>query len=69
MHVVMYSRPGCPQCTMLKNILDQLKINYDVIQDVDILLEKGIMHIPCLEIDGQLKNFGEALAWTKECAK
>ena len=57
---------NCPKCKILKQKLDQKNITYDMCEDVNIMQSKGIMSAPMLEIDGQMKNFNEAILLLKE---
>lgn len=60
--ITLYST-GCPRCNVLKQKLDNKKIEYTVVNDVDIMTEKGISTVPVLEVDGQLLQFKEAVDW------
>lgn len=60
--VTLYST-GCPRCNVLVQKLDSKGIEYDVVNDVDIMTEKGIETVPVLEVDGRLMQFKEATDW------
>lgn len=60
--VVLYST-GCPMCKILKTKLDQKNIEYQVCENVDIMMARGFQTVPMLEIDDKLYNFREAVAW------
>lgn len=60
--ITLYST-GCPRCNVLKQKLDSKNIEYTVVNDVDIMTEKGISTVPVLEVDGQLLQFKEAVDW------
>ena len=60
--VTLYST-GCPRCNVLVQKLNSKGIEYDVVNDVDIMTEKGIETVPVLEVDGQLMQFKEAIDW------
>lgn len=62
MEIVLYST-GCPKCRILETKLKQKNIKYDIVEDVDIIQKKGILSVPALEINGQLKNFSESFEW------
>lgn len=62
--VTLYST-GCPRCNVLVQKLDNKGIEYDVVNDVDIMTEKGIETVPVLEVDGQLMKFPEAMKWVE----
>lgn len=60
--ITLYST-GCPRCNVLKQKLDSKKIEYTVVNDVDIMTEKGISTVPVLEVNSQLLQFKEAVDW------
>lgn len=62
MKIVFYST-GCAKCNVLRAKLDEKGLQYDTCNDVDLMLEKGMMSAPYLEVDGEFMNFGEAVKW------
>lgn len=54
MDVKLYTQKGCPQCNMVKMILDKNKIPYEKFDDVEEMLKIGISHTPTLSVDGEL---------------
>ena len=56
----------CPRCKVLELKLQQKGIQYEEINDVEIMKEKGFQEAPKLEIDGVIMNFKEAVNWIKE---
>ena len=60
MNIVLYST-GCPKC----NVADA-KIDYKVVEDVDVMLSKGLKEVPWLEVDGNLMNFVDSSKWINE---
>lgn len=65
MNVVLYST-NCPKCNVLESKLNQKNINYNVINDVKIMREKGFLTAPMLEVDGEIYDFKEAVNWIGE---
>lgn len=65
MKVILYST-GCPQCNALKKILDSKKISYEVHSDIAEMKGLGILSVPYLSVDGELKNFAESMAWVRQ---
>ena len=65
MDVVLYST-GCPNCEVLKKRLDSACIAYTTINDEDLMISKGFMSAPVLEVDGTAMSFGNAIRWVKE---
>lgn len=62
MKVLLYGT-GCPRCNVLTKKLNNKGIKFIEIQDVDLMLEKGIDAVPVLEVDGQLMDFKSATDW------
>ena len=62
MSVVLYST-HCPRCNVLEKKLQQKNIQYEEVNDVEIMMEKGYMSAPTLEVDGVSMNFKEAVDW------
>lgn len=66
MKIVVYGT-GCKSCEKLhENVLNAVKnnaINAEVIYETDLktILNKGIMQMPALEIDGKIKSSGRVL--------
>lgn len=63
--VILYST-GCPQCKVLRSILDMEGVVYDVCSDVDTMRALGITTVPMLNVNGNLLSMKEAMAWAKE---
>jgi len=59
---------GCPQCKMIKIMLDNKKIAYEEISDENIILEissaNNIMSMPFAEIDGAIVDTNELKKYT-----
>ena len=62
---ILYST-GCPKCKVLKSKLDDKKIDYIVIDDIDEIMSKGIDSVPVLEVNGEMMNFKESMKWVKD---
>lgn len=63
--VILYEH-GCPRCKILKAKLDQKGIEYETVNDVEIMKAKGFSEAPKLEIDGIIMDFKQAVDWIKE---
>ena len=59
MAVTLYST-GCPMCKVLETKLNHKDIEFDTVEDVQIMLDKGFMSAPNLEIDGKVYDFSSA---------
>ena len=65
MNVILYST-GCPKCNILKKKLADAKIDYKVVEDVDVMVSKGLKEVAWLEVDGNLMNFVDSSKWINE---
>lgn len=65
MNVILYSTK-CPKCKVLEAKLNQKSINYDEVNDVDAMVQKGFTAVPMLEIDGVVYDFKQAVEWIGE---
>lgn len=63
--MILYST-GCPKCKILKEKLDSLHIDYTICDDMDLMISKGFMSVPVLEIKNKIMTFNEAIKWLKE---
>ena len=58
--VTLYST-GCPKCKVLKSKLDGKQIEYTIIEDIEVMKNKGFNSLPVLEVDGTMYEFREAV--------
>lgn len=65
MNIILYST-GCPKCNILKKKLEDAHMEYSVVEDVDVMLSKGLKEVPWLEVDGNLMNFVDSSKWINE---
>lgn len=65
MKIVLYTI-NCPNCIILEKKLKQSNIEFETINDINIMSEKGIMSAPTLEVDGELMNYAKAMRWIGE---
>ena len=63
--VVLYST-GCPQCNVLKTKLDNKGIEYELVTDEDVMIAKGFMSAPILEVNGEVLPFKQANDWVNQ---
>lgn len=62
MKVILYST-HCPKCNVLEKKLKQKNINYEEINDIEVMKEKGYLSVPMLELDDKTMDFKEANDW------
>lgn len=65
MSVVLYST-HCPKCNVLESKLKKKNINFEENNDVELMMQKGFVTAPVLEVDGVVHNFKEAIEWIGE---
>ena len=65
MNVILYST-HCPKCNVLEKKLKAAGIEYEEVNDINVMLEKGLQSAPNLEVDGQIMDFTQATNWIKE---
>ena len=63
--VILYEH-GCPRCKVVKSKLDQKDIQYETVNDIDIMQAKGFVDAPKLDVDGVIMDFKEAVKWIGE---
>ena len=60
--IVLYTT-GCPRCKILHQKLREKGVSFTIVDDVDIMLDKGFMPAPVLEVDGKEMSFPDAVSW------
>lgn len=63
--ILLYSN-GCPCCKVMKDKLDKAGIAYQLVTDIQQMLDLGITYLPMLSVDGNMMNYPAALAWLNE---
>lgn len=56
----------CPKCKVLTLKLTQKNIQFEVIDDLNLMKQLGFKSAPMLDVDGKLYEFNRALEWVKE---
>lgn len=60
----------CPSCKVLQMKLDKKQIQYEVVEDAEEVIKKGIesniKSAPLLDVDGTVMNFSDALKWLNQ---
>lgn len=65
MKVILYST-HCPKCTVLESKLKEKNIEFKEVNDQQIMLDKGFMSAPMLEVDGEILKYADAMKWVSE---
>ena len=57
----------CPKCIVLEKKLQNKNIEYQLCEDIDVMISKGIQEAPYLEInEKEMMNFSQAIKWVNE---
>lgn len=62
MNVTLYTT-HCPKCRVLEAKLSNKKVDFNIIDNEELMIEKGFQSAPMLEVDDNVMNFGEAIKW------
>ncbi len=69
MKIILYST-NCPKCNIIKLKLQQLHLDYTLVEDVDttvdIAKQHNIKSAPILQVDDKFYDFNAAVAFLKE---
>lgn len=65
MKVILYST-HCPKCNGLKKRLQSDNVKFEEVNDVNIMIKKGFMSAPVLEVDGIIMDYSKATKWLNE---
>lgn len=57
---ILYSN-DCPKCKVLKRKIDDLKIDYEVIDNIKFMESIGIQSLPMLQVGDKRFAFAEAI--------
>lgn len=63
MSVIKFYSTHCPKCSILKKKLDEKKIEYEEINDVEKMIKLGFTQAPLLEVDGKIMDFKRVVEW------
>ena len=58
--VILYTT-HCPKCRVLKEKLDMCDIDYNECNDVEVMRQLNITHVPVLSIAGTLYEYKQAI--------
>ncbi len=65
MQITLYTTEHCPVCNMVKLTLLQKGVEFEIIDDLNIMSTKGFKSAPMLEVDEKIMNAKEAINWIK----
>ena len=64
MKVILYST-GCPQCNILKEMLQKKNIIFQIEDNIEEMKKLGFLSLPMLSVDDKILNFKEAFNFLK----
>lgn len=64
--MVTFHSTHCPKCNVLEKKLKAANIEYIENNDIAIMLSKGLVNAPALEVDDKIYSFSEAVEWIKQ---
>ena len=62
MKVKLYTT-HCPKCKILEERLNEKKVKYEVIDNIDELQKMNFKSVPNLEIDGKIYNYLDSIKY------
>lgn len=65
MNVILYTT-HCPKCMVLEKKLKSKNIEYTENTDTDLMIAKGFLTTPMLEVNGNIMDFKAANMWINE---
>ena len=68
-NIILYSKPGCPRCNVLRTKLEQKGIRYEEhnsVEEMELMESLGITSAPVLSVDGEFLQFRQAVDWVNE---
>jgi glutaredoxin len=65
LNITLYTT-HCPKCEILQEKLHEKNIKYDICTDKKLMISKGFLSAPMLEVDNKAMTFLEATNWIKE---
>lgn len=64
MRVELYST-NCPKCKVLKRMLEETSVSYQLFEDEELMISMGFVEAPMLVVDDKVMNFMEAVEWIR----
>ena len=65
MKITLYTT-HCPMCNILENLLERKDLSYEVVDDINVMIEKGFTAAPVLQVDDVIYNYPQAKLWIGE---
>ncbi len=65
MQITLYTTEHCPVCNMVKHTLTQKGVEFNIVNDIEVMSTMGFKSAPMLEVDGNIMNAKDAINWIK----
>ena len=65
MNIILYATSNV-ESKELEKALRGKNLKYEIVNDIDIMREKGFMSAPMLEVDGEAMNYVNGRKWISE---
>lgn len=62
MKVTLYTT-HCPQCRVLEKLLIDKGIEFEIVEDIELMRSMNIVSVPQLQVDDTLMNMPTAVKW------
>lgn len=66
--MIKFLTTHCPRCTILQKKMDTAAIEYEIIEDVEVIQSYGIDFVPALVLDDKILDFSAAIKWVNNYA-
>lgn len=65
MQITLYTTEHCPVCNLVKHTLTQKDVEFNIVNDIEVMSMMGFKSAPMLEVDGNIMNAKDAINWIK----
>lgn len=66
--IILYTLVDCDRCKLVKQMLDTHGVQYDTIDDVEVLKESGFadLSFPIIDVNGErIEEYVDILSWLR----
>lgn len=64
--IIVYSSQGCGGCALVKRILKEKGIAFQLADSFDKVIEAGLSQLPIIEVDGKFFSGSEAIDYANK---
>ena len=67
MNIILYTIDDCYRCKMVKKMLDEHHVEYQCINDKELMIKNQFQEAPTIVVNGEVfDNFTSVLAWLEK---